>query len=150
MLYILIPEGMVFEQTQTQDSKRDMFVDPSGKKESICFQDIIKDVLRHKSRSARSVCKDGLEIYFRSAPCDQRDYLKYSPRNNGKYATKVLPKVVKGYAEHQVKYLGKTSRYGEFWYQHQVLSEERKAEVEARRAEQRDNRRHVGDCPLPT
>ena len=77
-------------------------------------------------------------------PDINEDFLKYKPERNCKLPCQEYD-LVNGHALNAYKRSSST-RYGTLWY----FSKEKLAEIHEKRAEQRDNRRHIGDCPCPT
>jgi len=151
-MFLSIPQGMVFQQEYNGTDLHDYFIDPTGKKPKIDLQTLLKNALQNNTK--KEVEKRGgnkfvislneFTIYLKNPPRDENDYLKYIPNNNGKNPTASTPEIVKGFLEYKPSY-----RSG-LWFHHVPLSAEKLEQVLEKREEQRHNRRHVGDSPLPT
>ena len=154
MIYITIPKATAFRKiiTATPDEKgvvhdkiRDCFVNPETQ-ETIELQEWVKDALRTRPRNAVCVINKHFTVYFK-LPIRQEEFLAYAPNNNGKDPTLVVPQIIKG-ATAVVK--NPVISADRSWIQSTLLSPGRLAQVTEKRNEQRENRRHTGDSPLPT
>ncbi|KTD09230.1 Permease [Legionella gratiana] len=154
MIYLTIPKGMVFKKitTEDQDKKtseiRDCFIDATGKN-IIELQDLVKDALRTNTGRKKCIKLDQFTIYLRTPPNTDEPFLAYNPNHNGRYPTATEPEYVIG--KNAQKYDPKIySSYGTFWSHHMYLTRSQEIELEEKRLAQKENRRHYGDCPLPT
>lgn len=152
MLYIVIPEGMVFAKKMVTDTnsiteEKDVFVDREEGKPDIILQDIVKEYLKSRDKSKSFEVREGITIYHRKPPNTDADFLAYEPKANGKYPASEF-KMVKGQASYKLSSYATT--YGQRWFNQIPLSEERLQEIRLKDLETRDNRRHIGDSPKAT
>lgn len=154
MIYLTIPKGMVFEKinSENQDKKtlatRDCFIDVSREK-IIDLQSLVKDALRTNTGRKATIELKELTIYLRMPPDNEELFLAYDPNHNGKYPTATKPEYVIG-KDAQKFDPKRFARYGTFWSDYAILTPTQKIELAEKRIAQRENRRHYGDCPLPT
>ncbi|KTC78309.1 hypothetical protein [Legionella brunensis] len=172
-LYIALPQGWCFAgKRDVSGVLKDVLINHANT-QIILLQDIIKDCLRTKKRSSSFVTvplrgteritistttgagigqdlePHAITIYFKKPPYTKDFFLQYTPKNNGKYPSDVETHVVKG-SDVVVCSAMFHTMYGQKWHNLHFFSKEKMAEILAAEKEQRDNRRHVGDNPLPT
>jgi hypothetical protein len=155
MIYISIPEGWIFDNTNYEF---DVLVNNSAEDiKHILLQHLIKECLRNKKRHTDSFTFDPKEthnetitVYFKRPPNTEASFIQYVPNQNGKIKSE-NPCIVKGFEAQGIK-LAHT--VGLLWFQiptnKERLTSERFAEIEQHSAEQKENRRHTGNSPLPT
>lgn len=165
MIYLSIPEGMEFKQRKNdQGILSDYFIDPTGAKPDIDIRSLVKQTLRTNTHRKKTIETDYFTIYLKKPPYSAELFLRYQPCANGKWATegfervsftagkevftKSLTEVVPGTSVSSKSYFNPHSR--NLWWQETALREARLTEVLEARYEQRENRRHMGDCPNPT
>lgn len=151
-MYLSIPDGMVFQQKQVIQGDKtvlnDFFVDPKGIKADINIQEIIKKAIQcNTGRSQAIENKYPFNIYLKVPKCDTKEYLKYIPNHNGKYATERVDSVIRviGIRAQPLRTIHNT-----LWFNHVPVSADRLEEISEKREAQRHNRRHYGDSPCPT
>lgn len=148
-MYLSIPKGMKYKQIIIDDIAGDYFVDPEGQLPKIAIQKLLHDALRTNTGRKKSIELHELTIYLRTPPNDEETYLKYIPNRNGKEATQIEPVEVKGRDAQKHSAMHYTTN-GQVWCNQFYLTDKRKEEIEAKRVEQRNNRRHYGNSPLST
>lgn len=148
MLYIEIPEGMVFTKKAVFERRynihqlHDFLIDPQNIRKPIDLQNVVKEALRDKPRYEASSVKE-LIIHFRLPNKPGCQFLRYAPNHNGALPTQEEPTIIRGNTPTPSSYHGA-------WFSQIPLSSERLAQIEVKRDEQRHNRRHDGDSPTPS
>lgn len=145
MLYIKVPINMVYKQVSYIDQQgnaqlEDRFVSKLYPEQSyISIQQAVYEFLK-THRSEANI--DTLQI-FKKKGIRWNNFLEYRPNRNGLDPSKHV-KLLEGIPSVS------TSPSSVAWFKTVPLSPERKYEIVKKYDEQRDNRRHIGDSPLPT
>ncbi len=144
--YIPIPDGMELKRVNGEDCLVD-----ANNQSKVEIQHIIKDYLRNpkKDKLTQLHCV----IYTTLPPNLNVTYAIYEPKNNGKDpADKIEIVDGKKLIESAKEPASPTLFHGHAssWMQGSPLSEARRKQLEEKRDEQRENRRHMGDNPKPT
>jgi len=148
-MYLSIPKGMKFKQITEGNITSDYFVDPEGVRPNIALQELVKEALRTNNGRSKCINLAQFSIYTRKPPFSSEEFLEYIPNQNGKYATKDEVKLISGISTKKynpAEYTGP----GTVWCSQFYRTEAQLQEIAGARQAQRDNRRHVGDCPLAT
>jgi hypothetical protein len=139
-LYLSIPEGYEYQPASLAKEKIDCFINKTNDA-MIPIQHIVQSALQHKMKSAESYTDQGITVYYKYTPDNKDFFLRYRPNKNGRCASEDKnPTKVPG-----VICCRRTPQSA--WWQ--FLSGDKKDTAMARRREQSDNRRKLGDCPAP-
>lgn len=151
MIYLTIPNGMKFEQIVEKidglNVSRDFFIDPSGTSPRIDLQKLVQNAIRENSGRKKCIQLKEFTIYMRQPPYKDELFLVYTPNRNGKLATETPISLVNGRTMPRKR---PDTKYGSFWDREHQFTQEKRAEIEKKREEQRHDRRHDGDSPKAT
>lgn len=144
--YIPIPDGMALKRVNGED----WLVDANNQPK-VDIQHVIKDYLRNPKKNKLNL--HDCNIYTMPPPNLNIIYAVYEPKDNGKNPADKI-EIVDG--KKLVESTKTPAPQGLFhghapsWMQGSPLSEARRKQLEEKRDEQRENRRHMGDNPKAT
>ena len=150
MLYIKIPAGMTFRSIvvldhtddKSQNQLEDHFVSLREERSPISIQKLVKTFYTLHATQANI---DGIMCYKKNPPLD-KPILVYRANRNGTCPSDYA--VVKEPAEKN--HASSSTSHASWWANNAFISEDRRARLEEKRYNQRHNRRHDGDSPMPT
>jgi hypothetical protein len=176
-VYILIPEAMRYQKIDNKDYFVPIASPDEESKEGelakISLQEAVVEFLRNP-KVYNPACNNGLVIYHDRYQREAKlgvPFLQYTPNNNGTKPTSIEPKEV--YFNYMSRG-GKLNPLSEEEYRHSMrpalqksaivgpllghsrfiyqipLRTERREELIVAAAAQKDDRRHIGDCPKAT
>ena len=151
MIYIEIPEGMVYEPYSLKNAAdkivgiEDRFVSISGKKEYISIQNAVHDFY-HKCHSSmiNSGIVHGLTFHKKKPTAYDSPLLEYRAINTGRSPTDHAKAI--NLRSVNPRAIASSSLVGR-WINHTLLSPKRHEEAKQKEEEQKYNRRKWGDSP---
>lgn len=146
--YIPLPEGIEHAVINGQDH----LIDKINKVPAVNMQFLIKEHLRnpHKGKHQKSqiinTSLDKVKIYTAMPPALDMDYLVYEPKNNGALPSDKIERL-KSYKNTSpaTNPAGLFNGHAPSW-----MNNAKRKQLEEKRDEQRENRRHMGDSPKST
>ena len=148
--YIPLPDGFEFKKINDQDQ----VVSLHNKLPPIDIQFLIKEYLRNpKKVKVIATPYPEISIYTTLPPKLTMNYMVYEPKNNGKSSADNI-QIVDGKKNRTSSQTANSANlfngHATSWMQNSPLSESKRKQLEEKRDEQRENRRHMGDNPKPT
>ena len=145
MFYIKIPQNMHYERVLLDDiTAHDYFVSDTNPEEKKSIQEAVK-LFCEGRKNEDSI--NGMTLYKKKPLISS--YIEYRAQNNGTRCSEHV-RIVSIAAHPSTHHFSAEIRKPLRWFSNTPLSDERKSVVDQKSAEQRDNRRHVGDSPNPT
>ena len=146
--YIPLPHGMEFKKID----KEDHLVNTADESQKINVQNLIKEFLRNPKKS-KTIPIPTLQVPISTTlPSDlSLTYIVYEPNNNGAQASSKFEILnVKAHGTYSPE-RNPALFFGNYpWITHSPLSADKRALIEEKRHERRENLRHTGDNPKPT